>query len=338
MPQEIRVWEVINGDQLHEIPKTSLSKEEKIEEWIEKDISIISEDFLVIGRQVETDFKGYIDLLCIDQNSDLVIIELKKEKTTREIVGQILDYASWVKDLSSERVMEIANRYFASRGLESINAVFEKKFGEKMQETLNNAHRLFIVSSELDGSTEREINYLSSYGIGINALSFQYFQKENKVYLARVFLIEPEEVERRRRVSRSPNLTNEKLEEIARGKGVVDLFLRLRDELEAIFPENRNTKTSIGFVAQQEGKMKVIMSLIPVQSDSKNGLHFQVYLERISKFLDTDEETVKSLLPENKKEWSYGKGAPPEYSGYEGFFKQPEDVERFLTEIKKLKK
>ena len=35
--------------------------------------------FLVIGREVETDFGGYIDLLCIDAVGDLVVIELKRE-------------------------------------------------------------------------------------------------------------------------------------------------------------------------------------------------------------------------------------------------------------------
>ena len=42
--------------------------------WLEKDISIISTDLLVIGRQIETDFGGVIDLLCIDPNGDLVIM------------------------------------------------------------------------------------------------------------------------------------------------------------------------------------------------------------------------------------------------------------------------
>ena len=52
--------------------------EERIENWLEKDISIIANDLLVIGRQVETDFGGVIDLLCLELDGDVIIVELKR--------------------------------------------------------------------------------------------------------------------------------------------------------------------------------------------------------------------------------------------------------------------
>ena len=60
-------------------------------------------DLLIIGRQVRTQFGGRIDLLAIDPEGDLLIIELKKDRTPREIVAQVLDYASWVNHLSPRR-------------------------------------------------------------------------------------------------------------------------------------------------------------------------------------------------------------------------------------------
>ena len=52
----------------------------------------------MIGREVETDFGGSIDILCIDAEGDLVIVELKRDRTPREVTAQALDYASWVTD------------------------------------------------------------------------------------------------------------------------------------------------------------------------------------------------------------------------------------------------
>ncbi|RLG19778.1 hypothetical protein DRN74_06385 [Candidatus Micrarchaeota archaeon] len=112
MPQDIRLWAIEKGDSLKEIRRSRLDWEERIEKWLEQDISIVSDDLLVIGRQVETDFGGLIDLLCLDRTGDLVIVELKRDKTPREVTAQALDYASWVKELSSERVTEIASKYF----------------------------------------------------------------------------------------------------------------------------------------------------------------------------------------------------------------------------------
>lgn len=42
MPQEIRIWKIGNKISLKEIIRSKLDLEERIESWIEKDISIIS--------------------------------------------------------------------------------------------------------------------------------------------------------------------------------------------------------------------------------------------------------------------------------------------------------
>ena len=76
MPEDARIWEILDGDNLREIKKAKLNLEERIENWLEKDISLLSNELLVIGRQVETGFGGIIDLLCLDSNGDSVIVEM----------------------------------------------------------------------------------------------------------------------------------------------------------------------------------------------------------------------------------------------------------------------
>jgi RecB family endonuclease NucS len=61
---------------------------------------------LLIGRQIQTDYGKFIDMLALDQEGNLVIIELKKNRTPREVVAQTLDYASWVQNLSYERIQK----------------------------------------------------------------------------------------------------------------------------------------------------------------------------------------------------------------------------------------
>ena len=70
MPQDIRIWDVNPGDSLQEVTKAKLDFEKRLQDWLESDISIISNDFLVIGREVETDYGGFIDLLCLDRSGD----------------------------------------------------------------------------------------------------------------------------------------------------------------------------------------------------------------------------------------------------------------------------
>lgn len=196
MPQEVKVWKVLKGDVLRPIEKTELNLEERLENWLAKEISILSDDLIVIGRQVYTAFGGEIDLLCLDRGGAVVIIELKKAKTPRDVVAQTLDYASWVKDLSHEEISEKANDYLGENG--PLEEAFRRKFGEDLPETLNAEHKMLIVASEMDSSSERIVKYLSGspYGVSINTASFQYFQDESgNEFLTRVFLIDPREIE-----------------------------------------------------------------------------------------------------------------------------------------------
>jgi hypothetical protein len=53
-----------------------------------------------------------------------------------------------------------------------------------------------IVASELDSSTERIIDYLSTrFGVPINAVFFRYFEEGDGDYLVRSWLKDPNQVE-----------------------------------------------------------------------------------------------------------------------------------------------
>ncbi len=341
MPDQARIWEIIDEHELTEIKPAKLNLEERIENWLEKDVSILSDDLLVIGRQIETDFGGVIDLLCLDNNGDLAIVELKRDKTPREITAQVMDYASWAKDLSNEKITEIANDYFQSNI--TLDEAFKNKFDSELPEILNESHNMLIVASEIDPSSERIIKYLSeTYGVGINAATFQYFKDKNEhELLARVFLIEPEQVEYKSKTKkgskRRSRLTYEQLEQIAEQKGVTELYNTLVEKLKDYF-YFKTTTTSIAFLGKINEQKVTIFHLSPPDSNLDDGLKFRVYFQRICQYLDTSPEKMLKLLPENKKDWIPWQNSSPEYSGYEGYFKNMGEVERFLEGLKGLGK
>ncbi len=197
MPEEVKIWKIMEGDRLKEIRRTKLDLENRLECWLENDISIISNNLLIIGRQIRTEFGGEIDLLCLERNGDAVVVELKRDKTPRDVVAQVLDYGSWVSDLSNDKISEIANEYLGDDG--PLEEAFKHKFNEEMPEVLNENHKLLIIASDMDSSSERIVRYLSnSYGVGINTVSFQYLQDDDgSEFLARVFLIAPSQVEQK---------------------------------------------------------------------------------------------------------------------------------------------
>ena len=115
MAEEVRIWQVGEGDALTEVKRSKLDLEARIQKWVSKDISLLSTDLLVIARQVRTASGAEIDLLCIDSSGALVVVELKRDQTPREVTAQALDYASWVKDLQEEEIKKIAAELFKGR-------------------------------------------------------------------------------------------------------------------------------------------------------------------------------------------------------------------------------
>jgi RecB family endonuclease NucS len=74
--------------------------ESKLEQLIETDPSILGQPLLLIGRQVPTAFGGIIDLLAVDADGYINVLELKRDRTPRDVVAQVLDYGSWVATLT----------------------------------------------------------------------------------------------------------------------------------------------------------------------------------------------------------------------------------------------
>lgn len=335
MPREVRLWEV-QGQNLTEVMSGKLGLEEHLEEWLENDISIISEDLLVIGRQVGTAFGKAIDLLGLNRNGDIVVVELKKDKTQREVIAQILEYASWVDDLPYENVESIANDYLNRKGL-SLEEAFQKKFNYPLPDLLNESHEMLIVASDLDDQSERVIRYLSEYGIKINALTFNYFKKDEHEYIARVLLIPKSAVETRGTKRKYVPLSEENLRKIAEDNGAGELYSAITHGLESLFDSKGTTLSSVAFSGLQDGKMNTIFSIIPKESNKENGLKFVVYLRRFSKYFNITEDEAEKILPENRKEWKYYKSAPAEYSGFQGFFEGKEEIKTFLSKLQELK-
>ncbi|MDO0944507.1 hypothetical protein [Chromohalobacter israelensis] len=199
MSIEQGIWKLAGntGEQPQKLRPMGLADEGLLEEQIMQDVSILNRDWLLIGRQVRTGFDKLIDLLAVDANGTVIVIELKRDKTPRDVVAQAIDYASWVVTLADYQLIEIyqafAERYY--RPHTTLEDAFEAKFGIPLDSvTLNENHQLVVVATQLDASSERIINYLNEYAqLSINAMFFAAFEDQGNRYLSRAWMIDPDE-------------------------------------------------------------------------------------------------------------------------------------------------
>jgi hypothetical protein len=191
MPILQSIWKV--GDKPIALTPSSLRDEKLLENMIEADPSILAAEWLIIGRQVQTAFGGFVDLLAIAPDGSLVVIELKRHKTPREVVAQAIDYASWVETLEADVIAKVYERYSSGGNLE--DAFFARFHVALQEENLNQSHQIVVVAAELDSSTERIISYLAARDIAVNAVFFEVFSNNVDQFLVRRWFVDPAEIQ-----------------------------------------------------------------------------------------------------------------------------------------------
>ncbi len=148
---------------------------------------------LVIGRQVTTNFNTFIDLLGVDKNGNTVTIELKRGKTPRETVAQILEYASFIENLDYDQLNEIFQNYSGEYvNLDEYHLQYFQN--ENQNVSFNKTTKLVIVAQDISPEIKQTALYLRKNGIEIYCVEFKYFvNKSNEKMISNDFVVGDEE-------------------------------------------------------------------------------------------------------------------------------------------------
>jgi hypothetical protein len=133
--------------------------------------------------------------LGIDNNGNLVIVELKRDKLARDVLAQAIDYASDVANWDIEKFNEICLT-FSDNSLEDyITDHFDNVELDDL--VINKAQRLLLVGFSIDEALSRMIEWLSSkYDVGINAIILNYVKTSSGNELLSRTVIIAEEIEK----------------------------------------------------------------------------------------------------------------------------------------------
>ena len=171
-----------------------LDFEQRLEDMLAEDPNMSGTSLLIIGRQVQTGFGGIIDLLALDVEGRVHLPELKRDRTPRDVVAQTLDDGSWAKDLSLEDLEQIYLDF--GDGETHLDEAFAGHFGGTLPDVVNAEQQFTIVASELDPISVRIMEFLAeSYDVPINAVFFRHFADGGHEFLARTWLLDPQQVE-----------------------------------------------------------------------------------------------------------------------------------------------
>ena len=182
---------LIDGGKVTPLSETEFTGEGKLQDYLEEHPTLIpladivegASDLICIGREVGAG-PGSIDLLCIDKDGLLTVVETKlrrNREARREVIGQIIEYASYVSQWTPDNVYRIANEYFAKptgvhqsyegktlevimkeiAGDEFLDEDFRSKIGQNLRD---GRIRLIIAVDELIEPLRATVTFLNSHG------------------------------------------------------------------------------------------------------------------------------------------------------------------------------
>ena len=341
MAHQIRMWEVTDGNTPTEIGRDEINLEKRLQDWLEEDISMLDPDLLVIGREVPTAYGGKIDLLCLDSSGGLVVVELKKGRTPREVTAQALDYAYWVRDLSYDDIADLFCAY--GKGSQTLSEAFEQKYGDELPATLNESHRSVIVAEEMDGATERIVRYLSDLDVPINVATVQHFKtKDGCEMLAQVYLIEPEiAADTAQTASRKSKYVNvSERQALANERGVGELYRLFKDRASGSLFTRWMGSGKVILVIRVEKGTRTILVMHLGESDQASGLKFRMNATPLMNHLGLSEEEIREGLPESAQDMpdSEWRGTltdnAEDWKGFKGHFRNIDEIERFMAMLR----
>jgi hypothetical protein len=154
-------------------------EEAVLEDWLESNPDGIIEDgrILIIGRQVVTNFGGFIDLLGLDREGDVVVVELKRDRTPRDTIAQSLDYASFAERLEAAQLQDILRSYLNDDSLnlaEHHREYFE--LGSDEAVAFNKDQRIVIVGQRITPEIRQTATFLRSKALRVTCVEFTFFQ------------------------------------------------------------------------------------------------------------------------------------------------------------------
>jgi len=197
---------LIEGEYIKALDKVKFTEESKLQDYLEKYPALIplpeivegASDLLCIGKEVSAGL-GAVDLLFIDKDGLLTVVETKLAKNPearREVIGQIIEYASYISQWTTVDVYEIANERLKS----NLDEVIEKISGDdfsaedfrsNIEQNLKNGRiRLIIAVNELIEPLRATVTFLNSYSkLDILLLQVSSFEesKTRKVLIPSLF-------------------------------------------------------------------------------------------------------------------------------------------------------
>lgn len=173
---EIGIWKV-SDESPRRFVRGEVNLEKRLEDWIERDPSLLLSNLSIVGRQVRL-ASGRLDLLGLDPFGRWAIIEIKRGNIRRETVIQAIDYAAALDELPAYELKAIVTDYLKAHGQTLEIFLQETGLDEMVFSPEERLLNVYVVGTGRDADLDRLLSNLSYKGGAMYAINFDVFQNE----------------------------------------------------------------------------------------------------------------------------------------------------------------
>jgi hypothetical protein len=155
-----------------------------VEVWVNNNPMILKEELLIISEQTILPSGRQPDLLALDKKGNLVIIELKRDDSGRDVYWQAITYAAQFSEYSFNDIIEMYEEYLKSNGKDlSKGRELIELFIEEEIENLNQNQRIILVSKEFHQDVLKASLWLLDYGIDLKIIKLTPYKYSDDLLL-----------------------------------------------------------------------------------------------------------------------------------------------------------
>jgi len=174
----MEVYRIDTGG-LDRIEKTEITTEKNLEQYLiqAEGAEIGNVEILYVDQQGSPGEGGIFDIVGVDYQGNVVVIELKRDRTPRDIVAQALEYAASIRaedyEHLNKRYQEFTNNDDIS--LRNKHTEFFDRDDPLSEREFNTDQRLLLVGREFNDLSLDMADFLREHGIDVICVSYSAF-------------------------------------------------------------------------------------------------------------------------------------------------------------------
>lgn len=159
-----------------------------LQEWLANEPSAFGENLLIIQKEFSwlDVTNGRVDLLALDKKGYLVIIELKRDRSGKDIAGKAVSYASFFRKANAKQIVSIFQMYLDKyyRGKDAAKLICEfLEVPDLSQIAIKGEQRIILVADNFAKEAISSVLFLLDYNVRVQCFRTVIFgNKDNPIF------------------------------------------------------------------------------------------------------------------------------------------------------------